>query len=339
MNTLSIGSSGKTHTDAVLPDTSVLARDLNAVLRCRGNNGSDRLRIVQRTLNPHSSTFTSEIVTCAENGQCLNLLCKFDRPIRTLAREHRLGIAYEAAVYQNALAESGDTVPRFYGYRPGDSKSMGWLALEHVTTGVKVQRTPHSHAIVEAARWLGRFHAEQERKIAQSRAIGLRVMDDEFYRHGIESLGETESRLVPGWLEHLCTMLSSRIGELIDSPMTLVHGEFYPNNILFDLSRNRILPVDWETAALGAGEYDLAMLTENWPGPVRTHCELAYSWERWGRNAPVAVARRLQLARMHLAIRWFYNSIDANHEMRQRCVAQIARLAREAGWMNVPEES
>ena len=43
----------------------------------------------------------------------------------------------------------------------------------------------------------------------------------------------------------------------------MIHGEYYPHNILFQSGVVR--PVDWETAALAPGEIDLATLCEGWP--------------------------------------------------------------------------
>ena len=49
-------------------------------------------------------------------------------------------------------------------------------------------------------------------------------------------------------------------------PRTLIHGEFYPCNVLIRGRghRERVCPVDWEMAAVGPGLMDLASLTTGW---------------------------------------------------------------------------
>jgi thiamine kinase-like enzyme len=88
---------------------------------------------------------------------------------------------------------------------------------------------------------------------------------------------------------------------LFSSP-TIIHGEFYPHNVL--LSDGQIYPIDWESAAIAAGEIDLSALTEAWRPEHRRQCELAYQEARWGRAAPAEFERALAAARLYLCFRW-----------------------------------
>ena len=82
----------------------------------------------------------------------------------------------------------------------------------------------------------------------------------------------------------------------------MIHGEYYPKNIL--VRDAAILPVDWESAAAGVGEIDLATLTTGWGPAVRSACEGAYVASRWPEGAPHGFERRLDLARMYVRLCW-----------------------------------
>ena len=86
-----------------------------------------------------------------------------------------------------------------------------------------------------------------------------------------------------------------------------IHGELYPENII--TSGQRVCTVDWQSAAVGPGEIDLASLTEGyWPETVISECWEAYSCTR--RKAGLAPPSRaaLQAARLYWAIRWLGHS-------------------------------
>ena len=56
------------------------------------------------------------------------------------------------------------------------------------------------------------------------------------------------------------------VARLAAMPRTVIHGEFYPCNILIRGTgpRARVCPVDWELAAVGPGLIDLAALMTGW---------------------------------------------------------------------------
>ena len=63
-------------------------------------------------------------------------------------------------------------------------------------------------------------------------------------------------------------------------------------------------PVDWESAAVGPGEIDLATLTDRCDPEVVSRCELAYRRARWPDREPPDFAQRLDLARLYVHLRW-----------------------------------
>ena len=46
----------------------------------------------------------------------------------------------------------------------------------------------------------------------------------------------------------------------MNGPRAPAHGEFTPHNVLWQ--GGRAVPIDWESAAFGAGEVDLAVLLD-----------------------------------------------------------------------------
>ena len=85
-------------------------------------------------------------------------------------------------------------------------------------------------------------------------------------------------------LAGLATTFEERASELTSAPQTIIHGEYYPKNIL--VREGEIFPVDWESAAVAAGEIDLASLTEGWPEEDKRVCQAEYCAARWPNGAP-----------------------------------------------------
>ena len=77
---------------------------------------------------------------------------------------------------------------------------------------------------------------------------------------------------------------------------TIIHGDYYRNNVL--LSDGNIHPVDWEQAAIGLGELDLACLTFRWPAEIAQQCELEYQKSRWPQGSPADFEIALNAARL-----------------------------------------
>jgi thiamine kinase-like enzyme len=66
----------------------------------------------------------------------------------------------------------------------------------------------------------------------------------------------------------------------------------------------QVYPVDWESAAIAAGEIDLASLTEKWPADIVRQLERDYQQARWPAGAPASFAQTLAAARLYLHLRW-----------------------------------
>ena len=101
-----------------------------------------------------------------------------------------------------------------------------------------------------AARWIGEFHAANEARAAEASRSFLTAYDAAYYRGWPRRAFRLARRLdlpLP-WLRTLCKRIEEEIVALAQLPQTVIHGEYYPHNIMFQAGVIR--PVDWETAAI-----------------------------------------------------------------------------------------
>lgn len=104
------------------------------------------------------------------------------------------------------------------------------------------------------------------------------------------------------WFLQICENFDVLCEPLLTAEQTVIHGEFYPLNIL--VQRGQIFPVDWESTAIACGEIDLASLTERWPEDISNSCIDSYINARWPAGAPDNFEQVLDSARMYLNLRW-----------------------------------
>jgi hypothetical protein len=270
----------------------VLGRDPSAV------------SILAREANVYTSTWPSEIVDCRVGDTArLQLLIKHGPRETRNAHGHLVGPGYEATVYETVLAPAGLAHPFLGAVRPAGSSTV-WLVLEYLDRGWwRLSRAEDARAIVRVAAWLGSFHAGTTARVG-GLAGGLNLYDAEFYEgwawRSLRHVDGLDERF--GWLARVCRRFSRLGAELAAGPLTIVHGELYPENVL--VHDEAIRPVDWEWAGLAAGEVDLAALTEGWDRERTRASERAYARARWPAGAPDDFAWRLDVARVYLHLRW-----------------------------------
>lgn len=258
--------------------------------------------VIDRQPLEHASTFASEILTCMINGRPVRILGKYGGMVAGHADHGSRGcVPYEAKVYQALLPALGVTAPRCLAAWAHPATGHGWLFLEYLEGSQQVQKLPEDDGMGAAAQWAGRFHAAGAMGTAPAWVIRY---DEAFYRGWVDRTlahaGEWRRQLP--WLEPLCRRAMESLRVLLDEP-TLIHGEFYPRNVL--AQGGIIYPVDWESAAIGAGEIDLAALTEGWPDETVRACRARYCRARWPQGAPAeAFERRFAAARLYNAFRW-----------------------------------
>jgi aminoglycoside phosphotransferase (APT) family kinase protein len=286
-----------------LPCLDALTAGLNTVL-VNGAVPGEKLRIRERVPAIWSSTYPSEIVTCRAGQRELRLYCKYMAGLRYQSYGHRGGLQYETEVYRRILQSSLLPTARYYGaYLEPETRDV-WLILEYLDGSLRLPKAPQPRSLLEAARWIGRFHSTNEPRVSRPAASFLSRYDSEYYLGWACRTVEYAHGLQPvlPWLEPLCGRFQQCAEILLSGPQTIIHGEFYPHNIL--VSDGIIYPIDWESAAIAAGEIDLAMLTEGWnPDDVR-RCEAEYRQARWNGVTPRDFVRRLAVARLYQSLRW-----------------------------------
>jgi len=278
-----------------LPSDAVLAASLARML-------GTSIDLVSRERNPFSGASASEIVRIRTAGDELSVLVKYGSESRRHTGHGYWGdVSYEAVVYRDVLDRLEVTVPRFCGLEAGAASS--WLVTEYVD-GERLSKSPRE-ALIAAGRWLGEFHRAGESLIEGGRPKSVNVLNARYFR-GWSRRTRVFTRSPHAssrWIERVCAAFEQRAASLACGTLTIVHGEFYPANIL--IAQGRVLPVDWQSAAVGPGEIDAASLIEGWgDGATVSACLQAYERARWPDGPPADFRRRLGLARVYWPLRW-----------------------------------
>jgi aminoglycoside phosphotransferase (APT) family kinase protein len=207
-------------------------------------------------------------------------------------------------VYQYLLGPSQAPAPRFYGASTGGPAGDGWLILGYLDRGVRLRDSKELAAWDQSACWIGRFHAAHEALSSSPRLSFLNAYDADYYSGWAQRTAEYAGALHRDfpWLGDVCRRFEATLAPLLDAPRTVIHGEYYPKNLL--IHDGTVYPVDWESAALGPGEIDLATLTDHCDPEIVRHCEFAYRQARWSEGAPAGFTRTMDLARLYVHFRW-----------------------------------
>jgi len=290
---------------AATPDLDTLSTELGTVI-AEGGVHDGELTVVARQQNVYASTFPSEIITVRLGDRKeLRLLCKYFADAGNESYGARAGVEYEADVYRELLQGLDLSCPGFYGiYRDPSNRHSG-LLLEYLADSVRIYQHPDPDTVfVEAARWIGRFHALCSTCVSSPSLSFLLSYDPEYYRGWARRTLEVaeQAGAVPRWLETVCNRFDEVIEVLCAAPSTIIHGEYYPKNIL--VQDRSIYPVDWESAAIACGEIDLATITEGWVQDKAEKLEHEYQQARWPHAAPDDFHRVLVAARIYIQLRW-----------------------------------
>jgi thiamine kinase-like enzyme len=280
---------------AGFPDLPTLERGLQRIL---ADGSSSRVRVARREPNLGGS-FPHEAVTCVVDGQELTIFCKYGSTHTVTGYGHRGGVVREADVYRLVLAPSAASSARFIGSYVEPRTGATWLVVEYLEGGLRVNKSRQPDAMLNAARWIGAFHAEQERRHDRLERV-VPLYDLDYYRGWLERT-VSHAKRPPAWLAKLTDHAEAVFTPLLDRPLTVIHGEYYPKNIL--VVGQTAFPVDWESTAVGAGEVDLAMLTENWPTDIVRNCVDEYCLTRWSSPQP-DFERTFATARLYSQFRW-----------------------------------
>jgi aminoglycoside phosphotransferase (APT) family kinase protein len=248
----------------------------------------------------------------------------------------------EPAVYAKLLRQAPPGPARSFGAltEPG----RHWLFVERVE-GRELFQIGEREVWEEAARWLARFHLAMAPALDRHRSeVPLVEHDAAFYRGWIERAERFAAERADGSATAVARLREGHdevVESLLAQPRTVLHGEFYPANVLVgtetDFDRTlvgpksdaRVAPVDWELAAVGPGPTDLAALVSGWPADGRAAIVAAYAGEP---GVLPFSTRDLDLARLQVAIQWLGwapPEWEPPEEQRHDWLSEALELAEE----------
>lgn len=170
----------------------------------------------------------------------------------------------EIEIYQELLGEDNLPAVKCYGSRWNAVTRKQELFLEYLSDWrLEWQKFEHWPT---AARRLAHLHAHFRTRAEKLNRCGFLLrLDDAYFRRWIDQALDVVATYDGSFVGDLMPVARSydRVVELlVNQPLTLVHNDASPQNILVDASRNpaRICIVDWEMAGIGPGLVDLAFL-------------------------------------------------------------------------------
>jgi len=218
----------------------------------------------------------------------------------------------EICAYQRLLSRAPAGTASCYGAISDYDERRHWLFLERVD-GLELRHVGAFQAWEAAAAWIGCFHhAFLPTAEGLADSAKLLVYDEHFYWRWMERALRfaRPDREASAALMHVARHYGPVVDRLMHLPRTVIHGEFYPSNILIasGMDRRRVCPVDWEMTALAPGLMDLASLSAGWGTKARRALAAAYSRSTPdGRRMTPDDTRdffvNLACCRLHLAIK------------------------------------
>jgi hypothetical protein len=284
------------------PTDEALREALEAALR-------EPVVSLRRAALEDASTYPIEAleVSTANRARPLSVVFK---DITVARRQGRPGtedrpIGVEATIWSEVLPRAGVRSARYVGvsFPPGGGRA--WLFLERVPAR-PLHEFGDEAAWTSAAGWIGEAH---RRTAACAPALATRgdlpVLDGRWHEASLARAREAATRECRPVVASVARHWATVVERLHASAPTVVHGEFYPSNILVRRVRGsfRVYPIDWETAAVGPRGLDLAALATGARAELRERLLAEYA-----DAAGTAVDRHLRgevaAARVRLAVQW-----------------------------------
>ncbi len=275
---------------------------------------------LDRRRSPYSSSFpVDELDLRLGDGSELQLVMK-DLSAAAMAqnaRRARPEFLYEPRrelqTYRWILPYAPAGTATWYGAVANSAIRRHWLFLERVR-GLELRHIGAVTVWEKAARWIAQFH-QSFASAAVARLVHtarLLVYDEAFYGLWLERAQRFAAgrRRVQRTVDKIARGYAAVVERLVNMPRTLIHGEFYPCNILVRGTgpQLRVCPVDWEMAAFAPGLIDLASLTTGWAPAaqralMRAYCGASETAEPLSASARREFERDLECCRLHLAVR------------------------------------
>ena len=221
----------------------------------------------------------------------------------------------EIMVYEQVLRSRPGYSAVCYGAVARPEKDRYWLFIEQLN-GLELYQIGDFDAWKHVARWLAEMHTnlraavESHVQLRSHLIVHDAAAQELWFERACRSVARTHGAIACRRLNELSNLLPRLNRALSSRRPTLIHGEFYPSNILVAFSDTscRIGAVDWEMAGLGVGLLDLAALVVGrWTAAQQQ--ELAWSYyqvvitlgEEWREDD---FFDTLDCCRLYIALRW-----------------------------------
>jgi thiamine kinase-like enzyme len=304
--------------------------DLESVLKkivARHFGPRTQLKTWRRRVSAYSSSCVITWIRLLLNRDCADIQVAFKdlTPGFHLptARRVRPQFLYdpgrEIATYKDILDQLTLGTPRYLEADVAPATPKYWLFVEWVNGPLLWQMGRMRHW-QQAARWLARFHHEASRLPdleRRTRSIRPLSYDQQAYTNWITRAESVLSgtllrrdRRSAQQFARLTQHYDRVINHLCRLPRTLVHGEFFPANIVMRWTgkTHRVCPIDWELTGWGPTVLDLAALsagqwsTQDKLRIIAAYHETATTYSP-SRGSLDELVRSVAYAQLHLCVR------------------------------------
>ncbi len=308
---------------------------------------------LERQPSAYRTSFAlEELDVRLDDGTALHIMFK-DLNWRTLmeeARQAKPAFLYnpmrEIETYRSILPSNRMSTAICYGSVVDHWLGCYWLFLERVP-GLRLAHVGAFEAWQEACRWLARMHthyADDTERLMQ--IVPLLRYDSDFYRQWMRralafsrQAASSQSKAARRSIERLAGHYDQVVEYLLELPVTFIHGEFYPSNVLIEETMGglRVCPIDWEMAAVGPGLVDLAALTAGaWSEEEKAAFARAYQTTLSPETSSATsdtFMTALDYCQLHLAVQWLGWSTEWSPppEQAHDWLSEAVRLAEKLG--------
>jgi len=290
---------------------------------------------VRRFRSPYSSSFTiEELEITFDNSERITTIFKNLSSDAMLegARHAKPSFLYsperEIQIYRSLLPDLNLGTATMYGAIVEPTLQRYWLFLEKVA-GEVLYEIGEFETWLKVAQWLGRFHASIDVEVAQQALPLLLSYDASFYRNWLHRAREFAGAA----LDQITERYDRVIEALLALPRTVLHGEFYPSNVLIQQQAGiRVCPVDWEMAAIGPAFSDVAALASGkWDRDERLRIFQAYCSTLPNRLQPADLITAFDCCQLQLAVHWigWSRNWSPPQEHAQDWLAEAIRISRQ----------
>lgn len=231
-----------------------------------------RIARLKRRALATSSHAIERLRVMLASGERLRVIFKRLRP-----GEKLYGNEGEVLIYRRLLDGGRFGAPVLYASVYDEAEERYWLFLEDL--GSTTLEDGDDEEWFAAVRWLACMHGTCHGREDDLRALGCLMEHGPAYYHMVAQTARGNLELAGAdealrRFDALMGGYDSLVAYLVGQRRTLVHGDVFTQNLIVQPG-GRIRAIDWESAAIGLGAWDLARLLDGW-GSMRAAFLSAY---------------------------------------------------------------